>query len=286
MKKLSKKMFMFFIIAVAVLLFSLFLYTRDAKRDHYDNKQGDATMRTIILLSDQQTAEFLRNDKDQYVKKMSKPDLFARQAKTNNDYIKIISDANCCMTFNPQQRDKLIRCTDMADKFFATSQRLLSNYLTDSTQVAQIPWKLALVCDKYEEGLPHTREDVIFLSPDILKQTDNELVSTLIHEKVHIFQRQNKEYMDTLVQTLGYRIASSANDPKYILKRSNPDINDTVYINPENGKEMIFIYKSEKPESIDEVFKDQIMEHPYEKMAYDIANKYLQQYLKDIVKNL
>jgi len=28
------------------------------------------------------------------------------------------------------------------------------------------------------------------------------------------------------------------------------------------------------------------MEHPYEKMAYDIANKYLQQYLKDIVKNL
>jgi hypothetical protein len=286
MKRVLNWGMLLFVSMLILLPFLLYMYSVNTlKIDTFDN-QGNQDIRTIIFLSDQQTAEFLHKDRDGYVKKMSKADLFARQAKSTSDYVRMITNTGCCLSFEPLQRDKLIKCTEMADKFFASNTNGINNYIEDGSLLVQIPWKLAFVCDKYEEGLPHTRDDVIFLSPDTIKQPDNQLVSTLIHEKVHIFQRQHKAYMDKLLFTLGYQIAGSSNDPRYVLKRSNPDINDIVYINPENRKEMIFLYKSEKPESIDEVFKDQIMEHPYEKMAYDIANKYLQQYLKDIVKNL
>jgi hypothetical protein len=242
--------------------------------DLYDN------MRTIIFMTEQQTNEFLMKDSDGYVKQMTSSDLFARQAKTHDEYIKMIS--KCGQTFTPAETDKLVQCTRQADEFFASS-----GYIIDGKLLQKITWKLALICGTYEEGIPHTREDVIFLSRDIVKYTSEDLTSILIHEKVHIFQRYNEEYMTELLVRLGYHVAgSTSGDPRYLLRRSNPDINDTVYINPETGREMIYLYRIDKPEFIDDVIKGADMEHPYEKIAYDIGNKYLQRYLKDIVGKL
>lgn len=295
MKKYYKKAKLVIVLG-GILLFTSLIYLYTRLKEHFVDRPDVPNVpdlpaipsvelerkRTIIFLTGEQTANFLRLDKDAYVKKMSKADLFARQAKTSDDYIKIITKCTRELTFTPDETEKLIKCTRQADDFL-----MQSTYLIDGKLVAKIPWKLALSCDAYEEGLPHTRDDIIFLSRETIKQTDEQLVSTLIHEKVHIFQRQNKLYMDRLLQTLGYKESIyPSSDARFALRRSNPDITDVIYVNPETNKEMVFLYKTDKPESIDAVYQDQFIEHPYEKMAYDIANRYLQGYLRGLVKQL
>jgi len=52
------------------------------------------------------------------------------------------------------------------------------------------------VIKEYEQGLPHTRENIILLSKNVLKYDELDLTSTLIHEKIHIYQRYNPELFD------------------------------------------------------------------------------------------
>ena len=50
---------------------------------------------------------------------------------------------------------------------------------------------------------------------------------------------------------------------------------------------MIFTYKSERPSSINDIDTNTFaMEHPYERMAYDIANAYSQSYFQNISTRL
>ena len=90
--------------------------------------------------------------------------------------------------------------------------------------------------------------------------------------------------MKELLDHLGYKECTNTHP----LKRSNPDINDKTYVNPCTNKEMVFEYRSEKPNSISDIYDGNIpgSEHPYEQMAYDIANAYHQEYLRDVIKFL
>jgi hypothetical protein len=214
---------------------------------------------------------------------MSAADLHARGVHTSSEYInKIVKSTK---DFNTIQTTKLQRCIIKADEFL--KEYVYENILNCS-ELTRIPWKFALTDKDYEEGLPHTREDVIFLSLYTLNdniandKNDHHLISTLIHEKVHIFQRYNLHVMEKLIQKLGYKEISYENR----LKRSNPDITDKVYMNAD-GKVMIITYSSDMPTGINDIKSaSYVMEHPYEKMAYDIGNEYTKRQFQSILKTL
>ena len=154
------------------------------------------------------------------------------------------------------QKNKLKICAFQAIKYFN------NNY----------NWTFALTNNNYEEGFPHTRGSVIFLSPIILNYTDNELIKTLIHESIHIYQRYNIEKISKYLSDKGYSISRIKD--KNSLIRSNPDLDNFIY-KDKNGNELIAYYNSEFPKGINDINLTVISEeHPFEKMAYEIAENY------------
>ena len=70
-----------------------------------------------------------------------------------------------------------------------------------------------------------------------------------------------------------YMISTYHPNKKYI--RANPDTDGKVYYNVLTGKEMICLYRNEHPSSINDVIVTNFtLEHPYEQIAYEIAEHY------------
>jgi hypothetical protein len=242
---------------------------------------------SAIFLSDKETSAFLLTDKDNYVKNMTAADLFARKSSSHSEYIQKIKGTT--LSFSEDDKNKLVKCTQIADMYLYKRSQKSKTDIYDIfdiyKQIADIsPWKFALTSTQYEEGLPHTREDVIFISTNLINKLDDEkqIVNTIIHEKVHIFQRLNKTLMDKqIIPAMGY-IVSPLSDNLIKLRRSNPDINNSVYYDPITERPIIFTYRSEKPTSINDVNAAGSVEHPYEKMAYHIANECTKHIFTDV----
>lgn len=275
----------------------------------------------IKLLSGKETSEFLRADRDGYVSRMTRMDFVARGMHPDV-YIKTIAEtALRTAPLSSIEQKKLFDCIQKADAFFYRCVRTP----IDGTVVARMPWNIAFVSGQvYEHGLPHTRDDVIFLSTDILSVPAEELARTLVHEKVHIFQRANIEAMEMWLAENNYeafdRIANRDFESDF---RSNPDIGDWYYMKckrpapyarpsetdanaeelnlkrqnwlMDNCKPMVAIYENKgkdpegndvpmDPENITQIRKGTggEHEHPYEKMAYDIAKRYTSSKCKPI----
>ena len=59
-------------------------------------------------------------------------------------------------------------------------------------------------------------------------------------------------------------------------QRSNPDLNNSIYLDS-NNKKLACLYRSNKPDNINDVIcleNNKLYEHPYELIAYNIANEY------------
>ena len=82
--------------------------------ENYENKEKEH----IKFMTFKETAEFLRNDRDGYVRNMSALDLHARHAKTDMDYIDNIEDT--AITFTAEEKELLGKCADKADNYFKT----------------------------------------------------------------------------------------------------------------------------------------------------------------------
>jgi hypothetical protein len=204
----------------------------------------------IDFLTKEETQQFMERDEDGYIRNLSIYDLRARNVDTNDNYLKVA--INSCLEFNETQKHKLRVCALEALKYFNNNQS----------------WTFALVSNSYEEGFPHTRANIIFLSPLILNYSNTELVKTLIHESTHIYQRYNKEAIDSYLYKNGYSI-SRLKDSKV---RANPDLDTYIYKN-KDGKELVAYYKSDSPKGIGDVVIIE-GEHPFEVMAYEYAEAY------------
>ena len=268
--------YIFLFVILGLIIYIIYVFTNKKTICNF-------TAQNISFLTKDESALLLSQDKDGYISNMSTIDLYARKVKTFSEYIQKIMPST--KNFNQAQITKLERCAKKADEFLKNHN--YENQL-DCNQIAKIPWKFALTDKEYEEGLSHTRDDVIFLSQYTINDTiandsnDDHLTGTLIHEKVHIFQRFNTNIMANLIKQLGYKEVQFSN----YLKRCNPDINDKVYMNAD-GVIMVITYKSDMPSGINDIKSNSYtMEHPYEKIAYDIANEYTKRSLQDIMKIL
>ena len=120
---------------------------------------------TNIYLTREETANIIKNDSDNYIKSLSPADLFARDVSNSSEYIYKIIDG--CLNFTENQIKKLNTCSNIARNFFDN----------------KYAWKFCLIDEIYEEGFPHTRMDIVFLSPKIVNYADDNLIRILMQNK-------------------------------------------------------------------------------------------------------
>lgn len=234
----------------------------------------------ITYLDTASVIDFFNRDYDNYVKNLSRYDLIARNVDSSNEYIQKI--AYCAKNFTESQKKVIDNCCKKADDFLKQYHELL-----DGNQIAKINWKFALTYKndnfEYEDGLPHTRSDVIFLSDKMIPETETpDFVNTLIHEKIHIYQRYNESIIDNM---LSEKLKINKIVYTNTKKRANPDLNNNIYQNNKN-EIMQCYYNSNTPNSIQDVTclnNNSINEHPYELLAYNIANKYNEYLMKKYI---
>jgi hypothetical protein len=202
---------------------------------------------------------FIYKDNDNYIKNMSSHDLYARKVKTTDEYL--LKSAKDVINFSNKEKNILTKCIIDVEKIL-TKKR---SYLFDHNLLKNIPWKIILTSGYYEEGLPHTRDNYIIISKDLFNTSHNDMISTLIHEKIHLYQRKYKPLFQKALHTLNYKIHGlRTNYPRI---RSNPDVDEYVYIHPSNFL-MISRYNSDTPYGIADVDNSHDIEHPNEEYAY------------------
>jgi hypothetical protein len=269
------------LIITLVILTIYYIYTVYTSLP-FDKGKNDTHLN---YMSYEETALFLERDEDRYVANLSPLDLYARKVSSKEEYINIIKGE--ATHFNKGDKLILDKCTKKADELLrninintisSESNMDYSKYL-NYKDIANIKWVLAITRNdnggKYEDGLPHTRKHIIFLSQDFLNYSEDEIIKLLIHEKIHIYQRHNEALFKTIIYNMGYTEISLDNEIshdklKYV--RSNPDVNNNIYKNVHTGKLMICLYSSDKPKNINDIIiQNYSMEHPYEKIAYEIS---------------
>ena len=253
-----------------IIYYTYKIFTR--KKEFFDEQ--------ITFLDKKSIIDFFNKDHDNYIKHLSKFDLIARNVDTNIDYIKKISF--CTKDFTENQKNIINNCCKKADDFLKEYNELL-----DGKQIAKIKWNFALTYKydnfEYENGLPHTRKNIIFLSDKMIPESETpDFVNTLIHEKIHVYQRYNESTVDKMLSNK-LRINKVVYfNPK---KRANPDLNNNIYQNDKNEILQCY-YNSNTPNSIQDVTclnNNSINEHPYELLAYNIANKYNEYLMKKYI---
>jgi len=187
----------------------------------------------IHFLSREQTAIFLSSDEDGFIQRLTRYDLKARRCLSHDEYRKVsVLSAD---EFTLDEKNNLKYFCREANKWFVG--------------MPNVPWVFAKA--QYEEGLPHTRGNIIFL--DGLQDTE-----TLVHERVHVYQKM----MPSLCQEAcrGY-VQVAGQDELY---RSNPDTDNRMW---RHGRLMCGkFYNSKNPKSIQDC--SQRARHPLEAQAY------------------
>ena len=222
----------------------------------------------VLFLTKQETSHFLLRDEDGYNASLSAPDLYARKMKSHEEYR--IYSAFHVVDFTEEQKQILEKAVEKAHLFF---QQTILPFI-DKQRMGAMLWKIALTKNNtYEDGLPHTRADIIFLTPKIIALPEAQLVKTLIHERVHIYQRVHQDVFQQVLQQQGYKVWRERKG--YPLIRSNPDLDRYIYQTP-TGEIMVTVYTSAEPHHIQDTMQpNDLKEHPYEEIAYTIANKYI-----------
>lgn len=249
---------------IVVIVLSVFLIVTAVRPYAKQSNESfiDIATSKVSFMIPREVAAFFQEDEDKYVQSLTQPDLYARKMKSAEDYKNAIVAA--AIKFTPAQEERLTKLANDVDKYLIQSGQ---------TKLASIPWIFAVTKgDAYENGYPHTRKNIIFLSSNDLDSVD--LGNTILHEKVHVYQRHFPEDVQRELQKQGYKpVKLRQDDP---LSRSNPDLDEWIYLDPVTKKPMMARYSSSQPSSISDVILDHpAYEHPFEKMAYDVANKFV-----------
>jgi hypothetical protein len=255
-----------------------------------------------------------------YVNRLNDADLHARGGESRQKYLQrylynIFSEKYMLLKWTLLEAQRMTMIMREADS------------ITRRTRISKemIPWKLILISNHIENGFTHTQGDTIFLSrSDLLQREDHSVLKTLLHEKIHILQRQNPDWMENVSRTiLGYKRIEATHssyfrDQYRFLMRSNPDIDSHFYAFQDSFVP-IMLYSTSKPRNLHDAsvqyftphgqpttLSDQHQhiqttahniwqdiyqtEHPYEVSACMIANALFKRYthvpLRDIEKKI
>lgn len=119
----------------------------------------------------------------------------------------------------------------------------------------QLEWRIVKVKNTVEHGLPHTIGNMIVINRDILLKTEKDIVKTMVHEKIHVYQRMNATSARRWVTKVGFRALmpsefATLNKDILELRRSNPDLDTNTYIHSKSNLVLRQLYNSNTPTSI------------------------------------
>jgi hypothetical protein len=215
----------------------------------------------IVFMRGCEAAKFLIADQDNYVQTLTPTDLYARNAKSNDGYK--LASARAAVDFTPKQQEIYTRAAADADAALLKLGHEI---------IVAMQWRFAMTQgDVYEMGWPHTRANIIWVSTQLDTYPYKKLVKTLVHEKIHLFQRAYPEKLANMLNSVGYiRWKHRVGVPRI---RANPDLDPWIYIDPKTQKPMLALYNSDTPADIGDVDTAPEDEHPYERIAYEVADK-------------
>lgn len=195
--------------------------------------------------------------KSPYVNRMNKLDLVARKIRSKEEFKELYMDSIEIFSLPEQWELKnLIKFID---------EHLLQNY-----KITEIPWKFSKKSFEIDRGWPTTHGDTIYLSSHFFeKENSMERIRTLIHEKIHIYQRiYFKEVEELFVKYWKFKASRPVID--YPTFRNNDDIGDRVY--SYGGYDVVNLYKNDSPKNIGDshsrLIKDG-QEHPCKNSELD-----------------
>ncbi len=242
------------LILILIIIIIIIILNRETK--HFNNNNQTFLNKTELI-------NILLEDKDNYYKTFNETDLLVRGVNTIDEYKKQIKKA--CLDISKSNKKKL-------SKYITEANIKLRKYKIDGfdgEKCANIPWIIGLVNNKYENGYPHTRNDVIIMNFNKLLFNN---VKTLIHEKIHIYQKMYPEDIQIYLQSNNFTKYISRKESTENL-RANPDVDDYIY--KMNDSVMMAIY-NKNATSISDVNiypkNEYKYEHPYEYMAYTLEN--------------
>jgi hypothetical protein len=219
----------------------------------------------IQILTAAEIQNVISEDADHYYDKFHKKDFKVRDVDDKPGYLFKIAKSGCA----PEGGNGL-----KVEECIATVHAHLSErrnetiHGIDMNSFLNLPWKIGFTRDNnYENGLPHTRGDVIILNnEDIAKRTHQEVCRLLIHEKSHVYQKKRDMslYMKEKYTEVKRKDYTDESVP------ANPDTNDTIYRCNETNEILGGTYAETPTHFRDVVFTldDHTMEHPFESIAY------------------
>lgn len=245
----------FILVAIIVVLF----------HNNYNNSN-------LKILSKKELRDIIINDDDDYYKTFTNNDLQVRNVNDIEEYKSIIKDSVCIP--KSSAINKIKKSVKLADDKIKKLIEDNDGYYdhVDLNKLYNIKWKIGFICNNnYENGLPHTRDDVIVFPLEMVyNYSISTICSTLIHEKVHVYQKTFKKETQEYLEKNNFKKIKTREKSDNI--RANPDMDDSVY---SDGR-MIYAAKYlENPENISDVrlYKNsQIYEHPFEKMAINLSD--------------
>lgn len=196
-----------------------------------------------------------------YFDYMSELDMKSRNHKGDrNSYIDAYGKA--MQPFSMEEKQHLRALVRKADQ-------LLKPY----KNINRVPWRFVKLCCIMEGGFPHTQLGYIFLEQSFFLThhwSDENQVTTLIHEKLHVFQRLFPLETNILIQRIwGYRACALHNSKPDA--RNNPDVNGIIFC--QNGEPSYMAYNNDNPTNLNdsEIMGADKYEHPFERMAYELS---------------
>ena len=220
----------------------------------------------ITFYTKNKTYNALKNNRKFY-NNFKKIDFDVRNVKNINEYIDNIRYDVCY--FSLYEKIRLANCCRIANNKIYKKK----NDWFNGEKAYSIEWKFGCVDKYYERGFPHTVDGKIIILSKLLldKYTDKELIRTLIHEKIHLYQNKYKNdvkiYLDNN-KIVKYKIRDDSDNI-----RVNPDTDNLIYKNEDDNFYYVAKFNN-NPSNFNDVFyhnNDSKYEHPYEQMAYEIA---------------
>jgi hypothetical protein len=223
----------------------------------------------IHFLSSAEIQSVLNEDADEYYQTFSKVDLKLRKSKNIQEYVDKISNSGS--EGGEENKEKIIDCIHRINEKLAKNAETQISGINIRTFI-EMPWRIGFTGDTfYENGLPHTRNDVIILNNrDIEKKNISSMCQLLIHEKVHVYQKTYKtEFLKYLDETYD-KMEKEPGLP------ANPDTDRFVYTNKSTGEIFKGKYRDNPRHFRDIEFTDDdhTKEHPNESVAYAFQQLY------------
>jgi len=224
----------------------------------------------LYVLQKKEIETYLAADPDSFMRSLDTMNKTARQIHTPS----FIAGHFC--NINRAEHKRITNATrtvdNMLQKENGSLHEALERWKISYTQLIQIPWVIGVMAtNSYERGMSHTRGIVIIIHRKVL--ASQALESTLLHEKIHVYQKMFPSVIDEVLTKKGYFQKSCA-----IYQRLNPDTNTSTYHHPKYDVPMYASFKdSSMLQSISDVvfpMNDMSLEHPYEECAYEIQRAY------------